>query len=75
MLRSGGFEEADFTRANLFGAKVGGATFKRARLIGADMRCQGIERADFTGAVADSTTLWPQGFVPAEHGVVLEVPD
>lgn len=72
MMRSGQFARADFTGANLLGAKVGYARFDRAILIGADMRAIELELASLRDAIADATTLWPDGFDPVKHGVRIE---
>ncbi|HRI71923.1 MAG TPA: hypothetical protein PK156_47145 [Polyangium sp.] len=40
-----------------------------AILIGADMRAIELELASLRDAMADSTTIWPEGFDPVKHGV------
>ncbi|MEO5726711.1 MAG: pentapeptide repeat-containing protein, partial [Byssovorax sp.] len=72
MMRSGLFAGADFSGANLRGAKVGFASFEGAILNGADMRCHGLADAALTGAIADSKTLWPEGFDPMKYGVIVD---
>ena len=69
MMRSGGFEQADFTGADLQDAKVEGARLAGAVLAGADLRCEGLGKADLRGARADEATRWPHGFDPLSHGV------
>jgi RHS repeat-associated protein len=64
-------QNANFTGADLRGAKVEGATFVGAALNGADFRCEGLERANLKGAQADRSTKWPDGFSPRAHGVVI----
>lgn len=72
------------TNAVLTGTDLSDATLRGAVLKGADLRCADLRRADLSGAdlraatlagarlsaaVADASTRWPGGFVPAEHGV------
>jgi uncharacterized protein YjbI with pentapeptide repeats len=71
MMRSGIFIGADFSGANLRGAKMEYAHFECAILKGADLRCQGLEFAILAGAMADSSTIWPEGFDPAKYGVIM----
>lgn len=70
-MRSGGFEGADFTRANLQGANVGRARFAGAVFDGADLRAIDLTEANLNGAQADHFTKWPDGFSPQVHGVVI----
>jgi len=60
--------EADFGEANFCGARWGGSV---ADPIGGMMRsCYEINEANFTGAIADAATGWPEGFDPEAAGVV-----
>lgn len=61
-LRGADFDDADVT----------GADFRRADLRAARMRARHLDQADLTGAVADSGTVWPNGFDAAAAGVVAE---
>jgi uncharacterized protein YjbI with pentapeptide repeats len=71
VLSTGIFDLADFTNADLRGARVGQASFKGAKLGGAKLHCQGLEKAELAGAQADTSTEWPEGFVPEAHGVIV----
>jgi Pentapeptide repeats (8 copies) len=50
---------ADFRKANLRGAQLRGADFRETQ----------FDQASLSGAIADTATRWPTGFVPADHGV------
>jgi uncharacterized protein YjbI with pentapeptide repeats len=67
---SGIYARADFTGAILNGSKVGGASFIGANFNDADMRCLDLEKADLSGAVANSKTIWPEYFDPINSGVI-----
>jgi hypothetical protein len=56
------FVDTILRSANFNGADVTGASFRGADLRCADMRARNLDQADFTGAVADSRTIWPEGF-------------
>ena len=71
MLRAGIFEDANFAGASLVSANVGGARFARASFVGADMRCNELGEADLRGAYYSPSTLWPEGFDPNAHGLIL----
>jgi hypothetical protein len=77
---------ARLVKANLAGAILVAANLRGALLRGADLRGADLRKADLSGcdlreaqladvrlsaAVADATTSWPTGFVPAKHGVRL----
>jgi len=53
--------------ADLRGADLRGADLRDADLRGADLR-----GADLSNAVASRHTTWPEGFAPAEKGVVIQ---
>lgn len=72
MMRSGIFDNSDFSGANLRNAKVSGARFTGAIFNGADLRCEGLDKADLSGAIANGATKWPIGFDPVKHGVVIK---
>ena len=79
-LRNAYFSDAVLTTANLSDADLSGAILRNANLAGADLRGADLTGADLrdaclgdirmTGALADSTTRWPDGFVPLDHGVL-----
>lgn len=67
---------ADLSDATLRGAVLKGANLsrvdlRRADLSGADLRAATLTGARLSAAIADASTHWPDGFVPAEHGVRL----
>ena len=70
-MRNGGFEKADFTGATLRDADVGRARFAGALFAGADLRATNLAEANLREALADSETIWPDGFVPEAHGVIM----
>jgi Pentapeptide repeats (8 copies) len=60
-LRHTDFTGAGLTGANLSGSDIFQADFSQADLSGADFsRVRNFATADFTGAISDSTTIWPQ---------------
>jgi hypothetical protein len=59
-LAKGSLWHARFTDANLSGANLRGADLR-----GADFTRTTLAGADLTGAYADDTTWWPEGFTPA----------
>jgi hypothetical protein len=59
VLRGAVLKSADLSRADL----------RRTDLTGADLRSATLTGARLSAAVADASTRWPDGFVPAEHGV------
>lgn len=65
---------ADLGRTLLLGANLRNATLVGARLDGAwlasaDMKMANMTRAVLEGALADKTTIWPDGFDPEAAGV------
>jgi uncharacterized protein YjbI with pentapeptide repeats len=70
-MRSGIFDHGNFTRAQFRDANIGWARFRGAIFDGADLRCLGLDEADLTGASCDKHTVWPAGFSPEDHGVVV----
>ena len=56
---------ANLSGATLYGANLYGATLYGATLYGAD-----LSRADLSGALASTTTRWPDGYAHATAGVV-----
>lgn len=51
------------------GANLCKANLRGAQLRGADFRETHFDEVSLSGATADTTTRWPAGFVPADHGV------
>jgi pentapeptide repeat protein len=62
---------ANLRSAVLTGADLSGADLRHADMSGADLRAANLTGARLSAAVADASTRWPDGFVPAEHGVRL----
>lgn len=60
----------DLSNANLTAAVVEGARFELADLRGAVLTDTNLSEATLTGAVADTTTVWPRGFDAAAAGVL-----
>ena len=58
------FENANLRGANLQGADVGFAVFREADIRGANMDCLRIMDADFSGALYDEHTIFPNGISP-----------
>ncbi|WP_371524883.1 pentapeptide repeat-containing protein [Streptomyces sp. NBC_01283] len=61
---------ADLSNADLTAAVIGAARFELADLRGAVLTGTDLTGATFTKAVADATTVWPQGFDAAAAGVL-----
>ena len=61
--------EADFGEANFCGARWGGSVADPSGLMNS---CYEINEANFTGAIADAATGWPEGFDPEAAGVVFK---
>jgi hypothetical protein len=55
--------------AKMCGADLNGADLRKADLSGCDLRDTNLSNVRLSAALADSTTRWPIGFTPAEHGV------
>jgi len=71
-LREADLEDQNLTRASLRHSTLAGARLARATLVEADLRGTDLSDTDLTGAdlrdaMADDTTVWPDGFtLPAE---------
>lgn len=63
-LRGANLEGASLRRVSFLNAYLAGANLRDADVRGADMRAVGVDEAILKGAVADETTVWPEGFVP-----------
>lgn len=61
---------ADLSRADLTHAVLAGADLQGAKLQGANLTAADLANVNLTGALYDSQTRWPQGFVPAQHGAL-----
>ena len=57
---------ADLSRANLYGADLSGAN-----LYGADLSRADLSRANLSGAIGDSDTLLPDGYVVSPSGLII----
>ena len=68
--RATNFESADLSFANLNGLDVSGANFSNCNLKGTIMKCINIDLAEFTGAVYDGDTVWPDSFNPDNMGCI-----
>jgi Pentapeptide repeats (8 copies) len=80
-LRNAQLANARLNGVNLSEAHLSGADFRQTDFTGADLRkadLKGVDLRDtsltgtrMSGAHADSTTRWPNGFVPADHGILI----
>lgn len=61
---SANLENASLIRANLTEADLTNAILAGADLSGADLTGASLDGADLTGIIYDSSTRWPEGFVP-----------
>ena len=81
-LKNAQLANAILNAANLSGAILSGAILRNADLAGADLRGANLTGADLRGArlagiqmsraLANSATRWPTGFVPSDHGVLVQ---
>ncbi len=62
---------ADLTRANLTQASLRNTALPEVNLIGTNLRGAEITGASLSAAVADLNTVWPDGFNPADAGVLI----
>jgi uncharacterized protein YjbI with pentapeptide repeats/DNA-binding transcriptional MerR regulator len=65
---------ADLTRANLTQASLRNTSLPEVNLIGTNLRGAEITGASLSAAVADLNTVWPDGFNPADAGVLIFTP-
>ena len=63
---------ADLKQAILNGAVLDGGTLRGADLRGADLRNASVSFTDFTNAIFNDFTLFPEGFNPIEYGMITE---
>ena len=81
-LRNAQLSNSVLHAANLCDAVLSGAILRNANLTGADLRRADLTSADLrgaciadirmSGALANSATQWPAGFVPSDHGVLTQ---
>jgi uncharacterized protein YjbI with pentapeptide repeats len=64
------FTGADLTGATCFNANARFSCFHRAKIVGADMRVENAEQAQWVDATYDAKTLWPMGFDPEKYGAI-----
>ena len=72
-LRSANLRCADLRCANLGSADLRSANLGSANLRSANLRYANLRYADLRYAEANQLTLWPEGFVPSDHGVIIEM--
>ena len=75
-MRIGSFAGSDFSGALLIGANLMGADLSRAKfgpypMKGASIRHVKTRNTDFTGATYDMHTMFPAGFDPDDHRMIL----
>jgi Pentapeptide repeats (8 copies) len=63
--------EAHLTGANLSETDLTGADLRKADLKGVDFRNTSLTDTRMSGAHASAATRWPNGFVPADHGILV----
>jgi uncharacterized protein YjbI with pentapeptide repeats len=63
-------EDADMQGANLKGALLSDTRFTGASMDGAQFQDSNPEHAQLSGAAADETTVWPEGFDPDDAGII-----
>ena len=63
---------ANLERANLYGARLSKADLSKADLAGANLTRTALTWADLSGAFADQSTRWPEGFDPVAAGVTFD---
>ena len=68
-LRRANLSGANLSRADLSGADLSGARLIVADLSGADLIGADLSGADLSGAIADSETIFPEGFDAVGAGV------
>jgi hypothetical protein len=69
--------DADLRGADLRNAKLEDVTLERSNLQAADLRGANlreaeVNRTDLRGAIACLKTVWPKGFEPADHQIIIE---
>ena len=62
---------ADLTRANLTQASLRNTALPEVNLIGTNLRGAETAGASLSAAIADLNTVWPDGFNPADAGVLI----
>lgn len=66
---------ANLNGANLTGANLSGADLSNANLSGADLSSTDLSTARFEQTLYTSETLFPEGFLPEDHDLLLIAPD
>jgi len=64
ILWAANLEEANLEEANLKQVDLAGANLRKANLVGTNLEGADLENAVLEGVVYDSTTIWPEGFIP-----------
>ncbi|MDR6956185.1 uncharacterized protein YjbI with pentapeptide repeats [Pseudomonas brassicacearum] len=67
------FTKVDLSLANLKDSNVEGCDFRDADFSGADVSVIGLEKCKLQRALYDSSTIWPENFNPAYHGLLKKV--
>jgi uncharacterized protein YjbI with pentapeptide repeats/DNA-binding transcriptional MerR regulator len=70
-LRRASLRRADLRRANLGEANLQKADLREANLCGANLKGALFEATRLSCAIADTNTVWPDGFDPEDAGVFL----
>ena len=71
ILRKANLNSADLEGALLKGADLSGATLVSACLKSVNMKSAIVDGANFADAMYNRATIFPEGFVPGEHGMIL----
>jgi|GEM_PF-2258611 len=70
LLHGTDFEGAFLSNANFKSANIAATNFNYASLDGADFKEAIVSNAKFTGTKYDNKTIFPDGFNPADHGMI-----
>lgn len=70
-LRNASLEETKLFDVNLKGADLTGAHFLRTDLREAVLTGAKLDGATFSAPQADNKTVWPEGFDPAQHNIIM----
>ncbi|ERJ13288.1 pentapeptide repeat-containing protein [Haloplasma contractile SSD-17B] len=60
---------ANLENADLTGSRLYGADFTYANLKGIKLLCKEIEKTKFNGAIYNGDTIFPDNFIPEQHGM------
>lgn len=72
VLQGAHLEDAIFFGARLEGANLQDADLQKADLRGANLESADLRRCNLNGAKDNSSTTWPVGVIPGDHGVIRE---